>query len=269
MNLQEIEERVAQLDLAEGPELIHSLLTAYGFPKAALSRLKNGTYNRSSAPGETLWRNRVMDRYAEGDGIDLHALIDDVASDERVLSEHPRFVIVRDAARLLALDTNTRDTLDISIAEIRANAAFFLPWAGIEKQQLENLHYADVKAAERMARLYMEIVKANTVETKEDIDQLNVFFARLLFCFFAEDTDVFPIGAFTGAIASSRKPRARTRPRFSTPCSLYSTPPRPSGWVCPHISGRSATSTASSSRGRRQRRGSRRQPGASCSTRAR
>jgi hypothetical protein len=202
VNLQEIEERVAQLDLAAGEELIHSLLSAYGFPKAAISRLKNGTYNRSSASGETLWKNRVMDRYVDGEEIDLHALIDDMASDERVSREHPRFLIVRNAARLLALDTKTRDTLDISIAEIRANAAFFLPWAGIEKQQLENLHYADVKAAERMARLYLEIVKANAVETKEDIDRLNVFFARLLFCFFAEDTEVFPTGAFTGAIAS-------------------------------------------------------------------
>lgn len=202
VNLGEIEERVAQLDIAEGPELIHSLLLAYGLPKAAISRLKSGTYNKATMPGETLWKNRVLDRYVDGEAVDLHELIDDVASDERVLRERPRFLIVRDAARLLALDTKTRDTLDIGLAELRANTAFFLPWAGIEKQQIENLHHADVKAAERMARLYTEIVKANAVEIQEAIDQLNIFFARLLFCFFAEDTDVFPDGAFTDAIAS-------------------------------------------------------------------
>jgi hypothetical protein len=202
MNLQEIEERVSQLDPSEGPELIYSLLLAYGLPKAAISRLKTGTYNRSSAPGETLWKNRALDRYVESDDVDLHAMIDDAAADERVLRERPRFILVRDAARLLALDTKTRDTLDVGLAELSANAAFFLPWAGIEKQQIENLHYADVKAAERMARLYTEIVKANAIETQEDIEALNIFFARLLFCFFAEDTDVFPDGSFTGAIAS-------------------------------------------------------------------
>ena len=213
MNLQDIEERVAQLDLAESAGLIHSLLLAYGLPKAAISRLKSGTYNRSSAPGETLWKNRVFDRYVDGQGIDLHAAIDDAAADERVARERPRFIVVRDAARLVALDTKTRDTLararhedrdtlDIRLAELGANTAFFLPWGGIEKQQLENLHYADVKAAERMARLYTEIIKANAIETREDVDRLNVFFARLLFCFFAEDTDVFPSSAFTGAIAS-------------------------------------------------------------------
>jgi hypothetical protein len=214
VNLQEIEERVSQLDLAQGAGLIHALLLAYGLPKAAISRLKTGTYNRSSTPGETLWKNRVMDRYVDGEAIDLHALIDDAASDERVMREHPRFLIVRDTARLLAVDTKTRDTLDIALAQLGANTAFFLPLAGIEKQQLENLHYADVKAAERMARLYMEIVKANAVETQEDIDRLNVFFARLLFCFFAEDTDVFPTGAFTGAIASLTQPSGEDTASF-------------------------------------------------------
>jgi N-6 DNA Methylase len=205
MNLQEIEDRVAQLDRAEGPGLIYSLLLAYGLPKAGIARLRSGTYNRSTVSGETLWKGRVFDRY-EANGADLHAAIDTVGADERVQREHPRFVIVRDAARLLALDTFTRDTLDIGLSELHSNAAFFLPWAGIEKQQLESLHYADVKAAQRMALLYEEIIKANTIETEQDIHRLNVFFARLLFCFFAEDTDVFPKGAFTDAIASLTNP---------------------------------------------------------------
>ena len=205
MNLQEIEDRVAQLDLAEGPELIYSLLLAYGLPKAGIARLRSGTYNRSTVPGETLWKGRVFDRY-EANGADLHAAIDTVGADERVQREHPRFVIVRDAARLLALDTVTRDTLDIGLSELPSSVAFFLPWAGIEKQQLEGLHYADVKAAQRMALLYEEIIKANTIETEQDIHRLNVFFARLLFCFFAEDTDVFPKGAFTDVIASLTNP---------------------------------------------------------------
>ena len=205
MNLQEIEDRVAELDLAQGPGLIYSLLSAYGLPKAGIARLRSGTYNRSAVPGETLWKNRVFDRY-ETDGADLHGSIDNSASDERVRREHPRFVIVRDAARLLAFDTLTRDTLDIRLSELQANTAFFLPWAGIEKQQLESLHYADVKAAQRMALLYAEITKANAIDTDRDAHRLNVFFSRVLFCFFAEDTDVFPKGSFTEAIASLTNP---------------------------------------------------------------
>lgn len=202
MNLQEVEEAVAKLDLAEGPKLIHSLLLAYGLPKASIKRLEAGSYNKSDRLAETLWKGKVFDRFVDGNGGDLHALIDDAADDERIAKQRPRFLIVRDAIRLLALDTTTRDTLDIALAELPANTAFFLPWAGIEKQQLENLHYADVKAAERMARLYDEIVKTNSISDIDAINRLNVFFARLLFCFFAEDTRVFPKGSFTGAVAS-------------------------------------------------------------------
>ncbi len=43
--------------------------------------------------------------------------------------------------------------------------------------------------AEKMARLYDEIVMHadNVMETEEDVHHLNVFFSRLLFCFFAEE----------------------------------------------------------------------------------
>jgi len=52
-----------------------------------------------------------------------------------------------------------------------------LPWAGIEKTQLESINYADVKAAEKMARLYDEIVKHNSIETADDVHRLNIFFS--------------------------------------------------------------------------------------------
>ena len=78
----------------------------------------------------------------------------------------PRFLIVRERCAPLAPIRSTKDTLDIGLAELGANAAFFLPWAGVEKQQLETFHYADVKAAERMARLYDEIVRPNDIESE-------------------------------------------------------------------------------------------------------
>jgi hypothetical protein len=235
MNLQEIEDRVAELDLAEGPELIYSLLSAYGLPKAGIARLRSGTYNRSASPGETLWKNRVFDRY-EADGADLHGSIDNAATDERVQRERPRFLIVRNAARLLALDTITRDTLDLGLSELHANAAFFLPWAGIEKQQLESLHYADVKAAQRMALLYEEISKANAIESDQDAHRLNVFFTRMLFCFFAEDTDVFPKGAFTEAVASLTNPSGEdTAPFLDALFAVLDIPDDQRGEVPAHL----------------------------------
>lgn len=201
MNLAEVEQRVSELDVTQGFDLIYDLLLAYGLPMASISRLRSGSYNKSDSPNEALWKGKVFYRYIDN-GDDPHAAIDDASSDERIGRERPRFLIVNDAERLVALDTKAAATLDCSLAELPAHADFFLPWAGIERTQLENLNYADVKAAGRMARLYDEITKENAPETPSDIHRLNVFFARLLFCFFAEDTRVFERGQFTNALGS-------------------------------------------------------------------
>ena len=55
-----------------------------------------------------------------------------------------------------------------------------------------------------MGKLFDALVANNAVSLATDADRhgLNIFFTRLLFCYFAEDTDLFPKGAFTKAIAS-------------------------------------------------------------------
>ncbi len=71
--------------------------------------------------------------------------------------------------------------------------AFFLPLAGITaiKQIKENSF--DIRATRRLNRLYVELLKDNkdwaTANRRSD---MNHFMARLIFCFFAEDTDIFP-----------------------------------------------------------------------------
>ncbi len=201
MNLKEIEERVAAVGAAEESEFLFELLRAYGLPTASVTRLRNGSYNKARNDNEVLWRDKVFYRYVDGRE-DIHALIDAARSDESISKQRPRFLIVRNREQIVAVDTRTSDTLDTRLTDLPGYSAFFLPWAGIEKTQIENLNLADIKAAEKMAKLYDEIVKRNAVETEDQIHELNVFFSRLLFCFFAEDTGVFEKGSFTNAIGS-------------------------------------------------------------------
>ncbi len=202
MNLKEIEERVADVRAAEGSEFLFELLRAYGIPKASITRLRSGSYNRSGQEGEYLWRGKVYYRSLDCPDEELYAAVNAAKAEERIVRERPRFAIARNETRLVAADLDIGDALDIEIKKLQNHAAFFLPWAGIEKTQIENLNLADVKAAEKMAKLYDEIVNHNAVETEEQIHELNVFFSRLLFCFFAEDTGVFKKGIFTNAIGS-------------------------------------------------------------------
>lgn len=74
----------------------------------------------------------------------------------------------------------------------------------MEKVQYVSDSHADVRAAEKMGKLFDELLEANPnlADGKAGVHSLNVFFTRLLFCFFAEDTGVFAPDVFTTAIGS-------------------------------------------------------------------
>jgi hypothetical protein len=95
MNLKEIEERVADVRAAEGSEFLFELLRAYGIPKASITRLRSGPYNRSDQEGEYLWRGKVYYRSLDCPDEELYAAVDAVKAEERILRERPRFAIAR------------------------------------------------------------------------------------------------------------------------------------------------------------------------------
>lgn len=74
----------------------------------------------------------------------------------------------------------------------------------MEKAQYVAESHADVKAAERMGKLFDELLQANPgiFDDERGRHSLNIFFTRLLFCFFAEDTGIFGDNQFTNAIGS-------------------------------------------------------------------
>jgi type I restriction-modification system DNA methylase subunit len=109
---------------------------------------------------------------------------------------------VTDYKTILAIDTLTKDQLDIPIIDLPKYYDFFLPWAGMEKATHAAENPADVRAAEKMAKLFDEIKKDNPDSSTEFNHNLNIFFSRLLFCYFAEDTNIFEEYQFSHAIES-------------------------------------------------------------------
>jgi hypothetical protein len=201
MNIAQIEANLQKISKPFKHEsFIYDLLLAYGQPKASIKRLQQGGLNLSKTDGEIIWKKKLLFKSVKGE--DLHGLIDNIKADDKAIKHDPRFIIVTDFTTLLAIDRKTSDTLDIPILDIAKHFDFFLPWAGMEKAQHQNENPADVKAAERMAKLYDEIKKDNPTKTPEEVHNLNVFLSRLLFCFFAEDTGIFEKVQFTNAISS-------------------------------------------------------------------
>ena len=218
LNLKAVEERVAPLGGRESydREFIFSLLLAYGKPQGNVTRLRNGSLNVAADPStEVAQKNVVYFKETTGDPL---AVIDELKSSPLVVRYNTRFVIVTDYTELLAIDTKTGENLMIPIRDINQHFTFFLPWAGMEKAQYVAEAHADVKAAERMGKLFDELLLANPemFDMAHGRHALNVFFTRLLFCFFAEDTGIFEEGAFTNAVGSHTQPDGSDVAEFLT-----------------------------------------------------
>lgn len=204
LNLKAIDERVAALARRESydREFIFELLLAYGKPKGNITRLRSGPLNVADDPErEVAQKNVVYFRETSGEPL---ADVEELRTSPLVVRYSPRFVIVTDYNELVAVDMKTGENKVFPIRDIDKHFTFFLPWAGMEKAQYTSESHADVKAAERMGKLFDELLAANPdlLNQPHGRHALNVFFTRLLFCFFSEDTGIFDDGQFTSAVGS-------------------------------------------------------------------
>jgi len=180
---------------------INDLLLAYGTPKATIERaLLREKEKHEESTSDLIIRKKLFFRIV--DTGELQTTFGELRKNDKVRRKEPRFILVTDYETLLAVDTKTTEVLDIPLIDINRHFDFFLPWAGMEKHKVAQEQEADLKAADRMAKLYDEICKNNPTETPEQVHSLNVFLSRLLFCFFAEDTDIFEKNLFTNSIDS-------------------------------------------------------------------
>ncbi|HHJ4356572.1 TPA: class I SAM-dependent DNA methyltransferase [Raoultella ornithinolytica] len=183
-------------------EFIYGFMTAFEFPKNTITLVRQGT-NRNVAKevGHVALKNKLYYQSASV-GEDLDAILKQRIADPAIAKHNIRFVLVTDFVRFLAWDTRSQDLLDIELDELHSNYGFFLPLVGLEKAIISSENPADVKAAEKMGKLFDLIRVHNDLSKPDDIHSLNVFLTRLLFCLFAEDTGIFESAQFTSAIKS-------------------------------------------------------------------
>ena len=204
LNLKAIEERIKPLAGHDeyDREFIFDLMLAYGRSKGNITRLRNGSLNIAEDPEhEVAQKNVIYFRETTGD---LLEELERLRVSPTVVKFATRFVIVSDYTEMIAYDLKTAENRAFPLREIDQHFTFFLPWAGMEKAQYTAESHADVKAAEKMGHLFDELASANPglMEDAEQRHGLNVFFTRLLFCYFAEDTGIFGENQFTNAVGS-------------------------------------------------------------------
>ena len=199
MNISQIEQSVKKVVLSSRhDDFIFDLPLAYGKPKTSITRLAAAgamSYNLArKQPGVVLWKGVVC--YVRAQPGYAAAAVDEFRSLPAMAKHKPRFVVSTDFDRVVAVDTKLGERIDISYIELPNNCGFFLPWAGMERSQHDPETAANVKAAEKMAKLYDIIAQDNfdplVPPGAEEIHNLNVFLSRLLFCFFGRlKTEMF------------------------------------------------------------------------------
>src|SRR5271166_6020269 len=201
MNAVEIEEAISAL--AERPfdaeEFPFAFLEAFGNKQTTLKRLRSGASNRSDLSG-VLQTNNIHIAVA-GPG-EVTQTLAALKSSPATARGRAKFILATDGETFEAEDLASGETVACAYRDFPDHFGFFLPLAGITTVRQITENSFDIRATSRLNRLYVELLKDNpewgTVNRRHD---MNHFMARLIFCFFAEDTDIFNgTGLFTATI---------------------------------------------------------------------
>lgn len=202
MNAVEIEAAVSDLALQpfDAAEFPFAFLAAFGNKDTTLKRLRAGNNNASDIPGAVLHRNNIHIAVcaAGAVGDTLKAL----RSSPATTKAKARFILATDGQTLEAEELTTGETIACDYPDFPNRFGFFLPLAGISTIKEIKDNPIDVRATGRLNKLYVELLNENPDwagdERRAD---MNHFMARLIFCFFAEDTGIFSrTGMFTRAV---------------------------------------------------------------------
>ena len=201
MNAVEIEEAISAL--AEQPfdaqEFPFAFLQAFGNKETTIKRLRTGASNKSDLGGVLQTNNIHIAVAAARRGHEDPRRAEGQPGDGQGQGE----VHSGDGRRhLRGRGPDIGETVACAYADFPDHFGFFLPLAGITTVKQIRESSFDIRATSRLNRLYVELLKDNpdwgTAERRHD---MNHFMARLIFCFFAEDTDIFNgDGLFTATI---------------------------------------------------------------------
>jgi hypothetical protein len=199
MNAVEIEEALSTLAAQpfDAEAFPYAFLEAFGNKATTIKRLREGNTNKSDVSGGVLQRRNIhLAVCAPGAvGATLKALRESPETSKA----KAKFILATDGDTLEAEDLASGETIAEEYPHFADHFGFFLPLAGITTVKEIKENPIDIKATGRLNKLYVELLKHNPdwAGAKRRHD-MNHFMARLIFCFFAEDTNIFnAAGVFT------------------------------------------------------------------------
>ncbi len=183
-------------------EVGYEILKAFGKSDADIRRYRDGKGVLARYDGLLI---KGLFGYKAAISTALTATLEEMKLDPQVIKAAPKIVAVSDGKTILAYDMREKDSYENPLNRLYCDFAFFYPLCGVERFTNIDESPADVKAAEKLAKLHDELRAYNEFSSLDELHDLNIFIARLLFCFFAEDTAIFEENLFTGSIVRYTK----------------------------------------------------------------
>ena len=201
MNAVEIEEAVTDLALKpfEAEEFPFSFLEAFGNKSTTIKKLRSGTSNKSDVKNAILQRNNIH-ILSSKKGKVIESL-DALRNSQSTKKNKAEFILATDGLDFQAENIITGETVVCEYKDFHNYFGFFLSLANITTVKQIRESAFDIKATSRLNKLYVELLQHNpdwsSIERRHE---MNHFLARLIFCFFAEDTDIFNDNLFTDTV---------------------------------------------------------------------
>lgn len=204
LGYKDIEERLKtfRAKLPSADEVGYRILFAFGKGKRDIERYKEGKGILKTFDGLLI---KGLFCYKAVETLQLQSELERLKQDVQVRKAAPKIIAVSDGVSLLAYDLREQETYENQLSRFYCDFAFFYPLMNIERIRYQEENPADVKAAEKLAKLHDELRAYNDFSSEANLHDLNIFITRLLFCFFAEDTGIFAERLFSGSIETYTK----------------------------------------------------------------
>ncbi len=192
MNAAEIEEAVSHLfaEPYNAEEFPFLFLQAFDNKETTIKKLRSGATNQSDVGG-VLQRNNIHILTTDPDQVS--AGLTKLKLSPANTKHKCEFILATDGKMLEAENLLTGESLACEYEQFPDHFGFFLSLAGISTVASIRENSFDIKAVGRLNRLYLELLRENPEWKEGDLrHEMNRFLVRLVFCFYAEDTHIFP-----------------------------------------------------------------------------
>jgi hypothetical protein len=199
LGYREIEQRLAD-SFAGGvnpAEVGYKLLYSFGKSERDIERYKEGKGVLKNFDGLLI---KGLFCYQPVSMFGLTEQLEYLKKNQLIIKAAPKIIAVSDGKSILAYDLREKDTYENQLERLPSDFAFFYPLMDVERVHYVEESPADIKAAEKLAKLHDELRSYNEFRSDDDLHDLNLFISRLLFCLFAEDTGIFEDNLFTSSI---------------------------------------------------------------------